>query len=414
MISKRIFFILCFIFSSILSYADNEKIKPKFQNEEETLFFRRIVEFFEEGEYELVKDQLIIFLKDNTKSPLVSYFNAFLGDIYMKEEGFEKALSCYTKIQDQKIKEKIELNLLQCFYELKFYDELKDECLNFLKTNKDSDHSTRINFLLAEAFYQKASLNNFENTEDNLENAKKYFNQLINTDYEDDTKITLCHIHHLLKEHNLASNLYLDLAQKNETKRAKYLFSAAKEQAYFDKELAIKTLDIIIKLNAGKEKEAEFEKLLILFDSKNYKEIVLSKDNVSLPDGKYYLLHFFLGRSHFFLKHFDESKKELFKFIKKENQSTKFLEIGLLTLMQIAEETNDPKIFSDAFNIFNNKFDENENLSKSLQVKASLLKKNKLYDEAEVDFFRLENQFKIKTEEFNYEYEEQWPFDFIG
>ena len=91
---------------------------------EERLLARRIAEFYKDGDFDLVKVQIQDFFKEHPNSPLKDNLYGLLGDLFLSEEKYEKALVNYSEIQNPKILEMTLLNKLQCYYELSDYKNI--------------------------------------------------------------------------------------------------------------------------------------------------------------------------------------------------------------------------------------------------------------------------------------------------
>ena len=112
------------IYLSIFSLSANDPdIKFNVATEEEALFVRRIVEFYQEEETELFLNQVQDFFNKYPKSPLCQDLYALLGNYYMEQKNFAEASKFFFKIKDRKTQEKIAINHLQALYNLNDYSK---------------------------------------------------------------------------------------------------------------------------------------------------------------------------------------------------------------------------------------------------------------------------------------------------
>jgi hypothetical protein len=379
---------------------------PKMQSEEEVLFLRRIVQFWEEGKVEIVKKQIKKHLDENPKSSLLSYLNALLGDVNFQEERYYDAIYCYHQITNYPTKRRVYLNLLQSLFEVNLYKELTSEALFYLENHRKIDDSEKSNiyYFIAQGYYQQSlDQDNDGAKEDLLVRAKPYFHKLIGSKYETQSLEILCNIHHILKEYKKASEIYIHLAEKDDKNRETYLVQAAKMQTQFDKNLAINTFDKIIDEENEKSKDAAYYKLALLYEEKKYEEIISSQKELAslLPDINFANHHYIVGKSYYFLEKFELAKEQLKNYVEKEqNKNSSFCNNALISLMQIAEKLNDPFLYEESYNNFASTFPSDNKLPYVLLAKAVIFKKNDMIKKAKKDFLSLLEKYpKYKNDE---------------
>ena len=90
-------FRICFILSTFLFSCVCDQLVAKEpvhqthkQSNEEAFLIRRIAEFWKDGDFGIVKTQIIAFLDKYPESELKDYFLGILGDIYLQENKYEK------------------------------------------------------------------------------------------------------------------------------------------------------------------------------------------------------------------------------------------------------------------------------------------------------------------------------------
>lgn len=128
--------------------------EPVQEDLQESLYLRRIAEYWKEGDFAAAKSRIHNFLLEHPHSSYADHLKAMLGDLFLKEGNFAKALEAYQGIEDPKWQEKISLSLLQCFYHEKRYDQLLSASRLFLEKDQGSlEDKNLVRFLHAEAHY---------------------------------------------------------------------------------------------------------------------------------------------------------------------------------------------------------------------------------------------------------------------
>jgi tetratricopeptide (TPR) repeat protein len=403
------FFFLFSICANIYLFSDNYISVPKVANEEELLFLRRVVEFWDESNFDLVKKEITTYLSKNKKSHLKSYLNALIGDIFMQEELFNKALFHYKNIDKDEILDKVYINFLQCLFEEKQYFDLATEAEKYLLKNKDIDDKEIVdglNFFLGKAYFNLGkNTSNEKLREDLITKATPYFTRLISTEYENEALESLCDIHQLNKEYEKASNVYLQLAKNEPSKKDACFFGAAKMQSFYDKELALNTFETIILKKVEKSSDAAFCKLILLYELKNYDKIIAIQEelNEQISNEKNILLKFFIAKSFYHIKKFEKAINYLKETIKETKLEKKYLQNALTTILDAAEKTNDLILFNTTLKKYESEFKNNDLLSKAHLIKAVLYKNNNLFKEALESFEELFEKYpKLKSDEIAY------------
>jgi len=404
-INPLIFLILinCIFFQI---HANEALFNPKTQ--EEALFLRRIAEFWQDEETEIAKYQIENYITNNPNSSLVDSLYALLGNIYINEKNYSKAVSIFDNIQSEDIKDKIIINLLASLYHLKWYQRLIEEC-DVLAKKVDGELYQKIIFLQALSLYNVSN----ETTDKNEKNkiiqlAKSKFEKLLDSKFCNQAKEYLSQIHKNLKDFEKASDYYFELAQNDQTKEEDYLFQAALLQAHFDKEKALSTFDKITTLASTKAQDASFNKILLLYEMQRFEEIINQKDKFIeiIEPEKLPITNFFIGRSFFKLKNYEKACEYLQKALEMENNSSEQLKLVHIILMQSAFHLNKYELFNKTFDNFVLLFPENEQLFESFFAKALLNKNNEKYENAKNDFEKISQTFEQSKEndKFLYEY----------
>ena len=409
------FFLLLFVVN--LPIHSQDKLVGAHSNHtaEQALFLRRIIDFWEEGESEIVKKEIENYLADEEKSSFSNYLQALLGDLYMKEKNFSKALSAYDEITDQDILDVTTINRFQCLYEIEEFSQLAEEAQIVFEERKEiipEEDRGRVTFYVADAFYRWALLLDKEDEEEQrvklAEKSKKYFLELLSSEYQLEATEALANVHYLMKNYEAASEFFTLLAQKDEKSKEEYLFQAATFQSYFNTDLAVDSFEKIVAMKKNKYKEAAYNRLLIMFESEKFDQIIAEKDSIKelLPDEKASSYFYFLGKSYYKTGNYSQSVGEIKRFLKLAGDKDSDTRNSLLTLIQCAIKTDSISDFLFAFNHFETYFPKDEEMSQVLLAKAFLEKRLGNIEETEKDFKRIKNEFDNfrGKEEFLFQY----------
>jgi tetratricopeptide (TPR) repeat protein len=403
---KMIFLISinCFFFN--IHALEDSLFKPK--NEDESLFLRRVAEFWQDGEMEIAKFQIENFITNNPNSTLVDPLYALLGNLFMNEKDYSKAISYFDNIKTEEVKDKIIINLLASLYNMKWYQRLIDDCEIYSKKT-DGELKQKIIYLQALSLYNKASDTTDKTENENLiTKAKNKFEELLESQFSTQAKEYLSQIHKSLNEFEKASTYFLQLAEKDLTKEDDYLFQAALMQARFDKEKALNTFNKITQLSSSKIPEATFNKLLLLFEMQKFDDIINQKDTFlqKVASEKLPLTNFFIGKSFFKNKNYESASKYLEDSLKIEDRSSEQLKLAHIMLMQSCYHSNNYDLFNKTFESFKTLYPQDDQIFECHFAKALLNKNNCRYEAAKDEFEKISNTIdKSKlNEKFLYEY----------
>ncbi|KPK32854.1 MAG: hypothetical protein AMS24_02965 [Chlamydiae bacterium SM23_39] len=382
--------IICFLMVNLSAVSENS-IFPDDMEAEEALFLRRIVEFWQEGEKVLVKKEIEKYLNEKDSTPLFDSLYAFLGEIYIEEKNYDKAIENYKKITNKDVKEQIFINYIQALYEEKRYEDLLEkekDVPNFLNS---SDRDIYY-FLIADSYLKKASFS--EKQEDKINFAKKaeeYFEK-----FEDKEKFleALAETQDILKNYEQSAKYYLRLAEKNVDKKEIFLFKAALAFSQFDKEKSIDTFSRVIFIGKEKVQEASFNKMILLIEEKKFRDFILAREQLesNLNEKNKRLLNFLVGKSYFELKDYKKAKEYLKNFLEKKDNGKKAL-CSLDMLIVCAEEEKEEALFDYIIEKYEKNFSKEKNLPKIYFARALFYKKSGDFNKAKKDFETIEKNF---------------------
>lgn len=407
LINKLIFLILLSLVTIQVFAIDDTLFKPK--SDEEALFLRRVAEFWQDGEMDIAKSQLENYITSNPNSSLIDSLHALLGNLYMKEKNYSKAINCFENIKAEDIKDKVAINLLASLYNMKWYKRLIEECQVY-SAKVDDELKQKINYLEAMSIYNIANetQNKTESTK-LINEAKIKFEKLLDTRFANQAREYLSQIHKILNDYEIASSYFLQLADKDLSKQDEYLFQAAMLQAHFDKEKALNTFNKILETQtSSKTQEATFNKLILLYEMGKLDEIINQKDFFlsKVASEKLSLTNFFIGRSFFKLNDFENASLYLEKALCTENKTLPQMKLAHIMLMQSAFHLNKVELFNKTFDQYIALYPKDDQLFECYFAKALLIKNNEKYDVAKEEFENLLKTFeKAKdNEKFIYEY----------
>lgn len=269
----------------------------------EGLVLKRITEFWKDQAYDQAKTQIISFLSEHPSSDYRDNLHAMLGDLYMREQAYQEALTAYEKIVDKELQKKIEGNYLQALFELGEYRAI-------LKKASKQSQDPRVDYLAGEACFRlgKEALD-AETQKTLFVQAASHYNRLANTAYAADALFPLAEIYRMLGENSKAVSFYLYLADIKPELQEEFLFQAAYLQASFDKKEAVKTFGKVVALNKNKAGSAAHNMLSLLFEEKSYADFIGAYKRIhhAIPPEAQAEIAFYLGRSYFELEKFPEA-----------------------------------------------------------------------------------------------------------
>lgn len=407
--TKKIFkvFLSCFVFIGSISYSAEIGAAYESAKEDEALFLRRIIQFWEEGDRGFVKKELEKYLSEKTPTDFFDYLYALLGDIYLSDRDLKLAAENYSKVKKADVKEKIFVNYIQSLYELQRYGTLCQECIaaEDLIKSFDKESYLRFCFLIGVSFYQQSlGSEDIESKKLFANNSKTYLGRLIETNYENEIMEPLANIEDVLGDGKLAASLFVKLADKNVEKKEHYLFQAANILAKFDKDAALQTYTQVCLVGKEKAKEAAYNKLILLMELERYNDLILAKEQLSELLGKEQksVLNFALAKSYYNLESYKKSSEVLEEYLNKDDLPGSDAKAALTMLFSCGEKLQDSSIIDATIEKYEKFFPQDEELAKIYFARALFHKNKENYQKAAKDFEYLENHFP------NFEDENFW------
>ncbi|MDN3507362.1 MAG: hypothetical protein P0S94_00410 [Simkaniaceae bacterium] len=357
-------------------------------SDEEAFLIRRIAEFWKDGDYKIVKEQIHQFLSKYPKSALNDYLLGILGDLYLQEAKYDKSISLYEQIRDPSVYEKIVINKMQCYYELNQYDEIVDEGRYYVSKhgNNFQDRHDEFNFLMGEGFFRQALTSKDKiATRDLVTHARPYYELLLASEYADVSSFALAEIYRLQDEHAMGSALYLELAKKHKDKREHLLFNAAVLQAHLDKGKAAALFDEIIDMRGEKANEASYNRLLLAFQTEQYKYVIENHRTIYpyVPEEQVALFNFIVGKSFFAVEDYQNAALPITKFLAANPEKGNQYKDALLIQMTCSKELGDEPLFNSALEKYEMAYPNDPELSKAYFMHAMMCKAEGQHDKVE-------------------------------
>lgn len=379
--------------------SETVKVSPeRSTSPKEALLLRRIAEYWKDGDYAIVKKQVIDFLLKNPDTPLRDQLHSMLGDLYFQERNFRQALGTYELIEDAGIREKTFFNHLQAHFEVGDYLPVIEKGENYLKENRKSSAVTtlKVRYLLAEACFRLSlNCNDLEKKVFYLKQAKPHYKILTQTSYSDRALFPLAEIHRLLREDDRAAALYLTLADKHPEHKERFLFQAAILQIKENKFEAINTFFKIHEMGGKRSRLAAFNGLILMYQTQQYRDFLsFHKDVIALmPEQKVPLLTFYEGRCHYALGDYQGAVVALENFVATAKEKSKDLKTAFLLLVNCSRHLKDIPLLDRTLYSFETSFPRDFETAKVLMLHAQMCRETGNFGQALTDFKTLINNY---------------------
>lgn len=397
---KRVFYtsFVC-IFTTAL-FADltvQDFAKPS--GEQEALFLRRIVAFFEEDKTEIAKNEIENYLQASKDKDFSDYLKALLGNIYFNDKKYQEASNVYKKISSRTIKEKVLANRVQADWEIKDFNSVITEALEFmtyiasLQNKEDAD---RFYFFIGDAYYQEALAADKEKKAEYAKKAYPYFEKL--SKEKAHLKPTLAHIFFMLEDYRSAADTYLMASEVLEDQKEELLFKAASIQVKYDKEKAVNTFSQVCQLNKARSSDAAFNKMVLLTELGRYSDLLLAKEQMEalLDKTQKEKLCFLTGKAYLSLNDYQHAGQHLIAFLESPQgaRASKESQLALLMLFSAGKKSEEIGFLDISIQKIEELFPEEQSLPSAYFVRALLHKKKENFKEARKDFETLETKYK--------------------
>ena len=352
--------------------------------EDEGLHVRRIIEFWKDKESQLVKSQIRQFLNQYPQSDYRDTLLVILGDIFWNEGQYSEALKVYESIKTAALAQKVFNNRIDCLYQMGRYVDL--EALIHPRLQKISHAEKSPEEQLWAFYYAQALIQKAKNEKDpfivqkTYQDARRYLESLQNSVQSPIAQQALAEVYAGQGEPQKAVQIYLELSQSHPENEESLLLRAAKLQTALDPVEALLTYSKIQQMKGKNAGEATISKALLLFETRQYLQLIREKDELSqtIPSAHRPTFDFIIGRSYFALGNYQEAFKTLEPLMNRSaaGQAGKSLsdKAVLMTLIASAYHLSDvPKVeaFSKQFEI---RFPFDDSLANVWYIKAMAYK----------------------------------------
>jgi len=404
---------VCFLLGTTASFAAAQTPvqSTQIESDEEAFLIRRIAEFWKDGDYGIVKTQILDFFDKYPESKLKDYFLGILGDIYLQENNYEKALDSYEAINNKEITEKIILNKLQCYYELDQFDHLALEGKPFIGKDIEAlkGREQELYFLVAEGLFRQALHEESLETKTSLvTEARSYYNQLGDSSYSEASTFALAEIYAILGEAEKGAQTYLGLAKLHPEMKEDLLFQAGILQSQFDRSAAIETFTQIKEFDGSKASDASFNLIVLLFQNEDYSQVISSYEKISpsVPESYQPTFDFIVGKSFFSIGDYANAIDPLRRYIDSQYVPNDQLKNALLIQMTCAHQVANEELFNTAFEKLDTLFPNDSEIPKALFMHAMILKEQGAISRAD------EKLMEIKEKYTDFDDQESFLFEY--
>jgi tetratricopeptide (TPR) repeat protein len=380
---KNLFAITCIATAQAFFSPVEGKLTGK-----EALTLRRIAEFWKDGDYEIAKRQIHVFLDQFPKSPAKEHLCHMLGDLYFHEKKYQEAYTAYSNLTSEELLDQTIFSRLCCLAQLKDYSSVVKLTEQFFQKERGQEEALEVHYLAADAMVRLALLNSEPEKQREWANkAYLHYLEIVSSKYQQEFLFAFAEMQKLLKNYPSAINAYIELANQHPEKQEEMLFQAATLQVFVSKSAAAKTFQRIAALGGKTAQAAIFNQLSLLMEMGKYEDFLSAfEENQNLiPENKISLGQLYLGTSHFALNHFHEAKEPLIHYIKDKTYDRGHLKRALMCLMHCAKATSDLNSLTTSVQELREAFPKDSDLAKALLLRAQFMMDANEMDQAYAD-----------------------------
>ena len=397
------------IFCSFILFSSNVEAKAS-PSEEEALFIRRIVMLWEEKSFDLLEQQIALFLKEYPESSFLDSSYMILGNLYFTKEEYQRALKAYHAIATPLLKKKVLPNLLQSYYKIGGISSIKENfslskdtmpSLDNLKTNEQQ----LLGFYFAESQF-KEGLNKEQDRISQIEKnknfalAENYYLALLESNYKDLAFSSLIKFYQTTQKIKELMTLYSKGMELYPDKKEEFLFLIASFEAKTSPNKAFKLFKQVESLGGDYALEAVFRRAVLLYEKKDYKEFISLAEKVQekLPIKQKDKLCYLLGKSYFFQNDYDQTIKYLSYCTESKNLKKEQIKNCYLTIIASVHKQNKLEVINFWVGRFSKEFLGDIDYAKTLYLQALTFESHKEFDDALRLFDRLESEYEFFEE----------------
>lgn len=363
--------------TNLVATEKNAVFSMETNNPKEAFAVRRIIEFWKDQDYEIVKIQINDFLSKHPDSVLCQPLKGILGDIYLHDGNYSEALSIYEQITENGVEKKIFINKLQCLYNLKRYRDLSELGYKFLSENSIEEHQQAdFYFLLAEALlYQSIDMADEKMQEELALQAQKYYSMLENTRHKDSAAFAIAETFRLLKQYAQSVSHYENLMRIFPNRAEELSFQIANLQSYYDPATAIVGFKSIIEKKGDYAEKAQFNLLSLYFRLEQYANILEESKLAPIPQEQSPVYTYMIGKSYYMTKQYELAFDTLQKLLEDKITDSEMIRNSLLIQMSCNYQLNRENEFRTVLATFQKGYPEDIELPRAFFMHAILCKR---------------------------------------
>jgi TolA-binding protein len=378
--------------TSLVLLALSSNIYSK--EEDSSLFARRIIEFWKDGDYSLAQGQAETFLKQYPESSYSESIKVILGNLFLKEKKYQRALDLYQEVKSEKLQESIFINTLYCLYITEKYEPLQ-----YLIEKKFSNYSNseliKTNplfvFYRAETLFRIALLNNSLESDQLIQiclQVVPLYDSLLQGNYHINAQFSLAEVYAILGKGKQSSQIFLDLITFYPEKKEELTFKAAESIALSNLDKSSAMLLEIAKTSGKWSSKAASKWTALQYNKGAYQAVIDNYTDFysSIEEETKDTLHLLVGACYYHLKMYKEVKEKLSFILKDSEISKSQKKEALLMLSGSAFELNDFLFMEHVSRVFFEEYPNDERLYQIVFCRGLLYKQNGNYKEAEKDF----------------------------
>lgn len=368
---------LGFLSNNVVSAEKNAVFSMETDNPKEAFAVRRIIEFWKDQDYEIVKIQINDFLSKQPDSILCHPLRGILGDIYLHEGDYIQALATYEQIAEFEVEKKIFINKLQCLYNLKRYSDLSQLAYNFLTENAvEENQQADFYFLLGESLLYQSIDAADQNVQEELAlQAQKYYSMLDKTRHKDSAAFAIAETFRLLKQYPQSVSHYENLIQTYPNRTEELSFQIANLQSNYDPANAILGFKSIIEKKGDYATKAQFNLLSLYFRMEQYQNVLDESEFAPIPQEQSTIYTYMLGKSHYMTKNYECAFQTLQKLLDEKISNFEMIRNSLLIQMSCNYELNREKEFGAVLTEFQKTYPDDIELPRAFFMHAILCKR---------------------------------------
>jgi len=280
---------------------------------EEVVFYEELLNYYESNDmkkfYSLLSKFQKIYPDSSYKEPL---FTLAAKNLYENKQ-YKNALFFIEQL-DSSFQLRLKSYQAECYLQLKDYNQV----VNLYRNIAPNDLISRQ--ILARAFIgiaNESSIDPKKRAEAAASAIKVLASQTLES-LPEDTLLALSKLHFRSNQFKKSAKILQYLLKSSASNKEELLISLSSIQRQYNYKSAIKTLDEALKLNGNLKEVAAYQKMMILFENKQYKTLISSRDLLKnhLNQEKLPLFQYYLGIAFLDNNEYSEAEKAFNSYLK--------------------------------------------------------------------------------------------------